>query len=291
MKKMMTMCFGLVAVMGYAFPTAIAGYPESVAEEDDVYYVANIGQSLAPMDQDGDGCILKLNWRGKILSTNAFPGVALDAPKGLLIEDDVLYCADVNRVVGIDLRTGTQRVVFDLSKTGARFLNDLVEEDGFLYVSATDIHAIFAINLRTGTYEQLQTATPIDAPNGMDIEDGVLYVAEYSNREGKPLGRIVSMPLVSASPRPVTVVYAAQGALDGLQVEDEDRWFGRPDDSVVYFSEWGADGKSGAVKKYNLRTREVEVLNDEPIFGPADFILEDGRVVVPAMGEKRVMRF
>ena len=77
------------------------GHPESVAEDDDVFYVACIGKTMAPTEKDGDGFIATMNARGKILSPNAFPNVRLDAPKGAIVEDGVLYVADVDRVVAV----------------------------------------------------------------------------------------------------------------------------------------------------------------------------------------------
>ncbi|MBQ8723186.1 MAG: hypothetical protein IJY80_02740, partial [Opitutales bacterium] len=183
------------------------GHPESVVEDDDIFYVTCIGNQMTPSDKDGDGFIVTLNSRGKILSANAFPGVKLDAPKGAVIEDNILYVADVDRIVGINPRLGVVTQVIDFSKEGTKYLNDLAESDGWLYVSATDINKIFRVNLRNGTYEEIVTTEPLNAPNGLDVEDGVLYVAEYAtDANGNPAGKIKAVPLHGTGPRPVSVI-------------------------------------------------------------------------------------
>lgn len=267
------------------------GHPESVAEDDDVFYVACIGKTMTPTAKDGDGFIATMNARGKILSPNAFPNVRLDAPKGALVEDGVLYVADVDRVVGISVRAGIVVRTFDFSKENTKFLNDLAEKDGFLYVSATDVGKIFRIDLRGGAYSELKTTEPLDAPNGLAIEDGVLYVAEYATgADGAPAGKIKALPLGGAAgtPVPVSVVRDVPGLYDGIAVEEEEDLFGRESD-WLYFSDWAANGSPGAVKKMNLRTREVKDAVSVPVNGPADFIVEDGKIYLPAMLDKKVV--
>lgn len=273
-----------------ASETEINGHPESIAEDDDIYYVTCIGQKLAPTEKDGDGFIATLNRRGRVISPNAFPQIRLDAPKGAVIEDGVLYVADVDRVVGINLRLGAVVLTVDFSREGTKYLNDIAEEDDFLYVSATDIGKIFRINLRNGAYEEIPTAEPLNAPNGLAVEDNVLYVAEYAtDAAGAPAGKIKAIPLLGAGARPVSVVYNVSGLYDGIAIEDEEDLFGNETD-WLYFSDWAENGKPGAVKKLNLRTREVkDVLGSVPANGPADFIIEDDKLWLPAMIDKKII--
>lgn len=272
-----------------ASETPLSGHPESVAEDDDIFYVACVGQKMSPSEKDGDGFITTLNRRGRVLSANAFPGVKLDAPKGAVIEDGVLYVADVDRVVGINIRLGAVVWNADLSATGTKYLNDIVEDDGFLYVSATDIGKIFRLNIRNGACEEIPTAAPLNAPNGLALENGLLYIAEFAtDASGAPAGKIKAIPLAGTGPRPVAVVYDVPGLYDGIAVEDEEDFFGNEDD-FVYFSDWAANGKPGAVKKLNLRTREIKNVTNVPVNGPADFIIEDGDLWLPAMRDRKIV--
>lgn len=277
--------FSLGAVACTAKNIPVAGHPESIAEDDDHYYVAVVGKKLEPTRKDGDGFILKVNSRGKVLTENAFPGVKLDAPKGAVIEDDILYVADIDRIVGINLRTGAQVCNVDMASTGAQFLNDIVEDDDFLYVSATDINKIFRINMRNWKFEELPLAEPLNAPNGLAIEDGFLYIGEYaSDADGNPIGRIKKIPLAGNGPRPVSVVYAVPGQYDGLIIREVEDMFDR-ETGYLYFSDWA----SKSVKRINLKTGKAEDVTPAPVSGPADFIIEDDKLWLPVMAEQKVL--
>lgn len=293
MKTTLKKLFGLAAIAAFSAGTIacsaknipVNGHPESVAEEDDVYYVAVVGKQLEPTRKDGDGFILKVNSRGKVLCPNAFPQVKLDAPKGAIVEDDVLYVADVDRIVGINLRTGAQVCNVDMASTGAQFLNDIVEDDDFLYVSATDINKIFRINMRTWKFEEISVSAPLNAPNGLAIEDGFLYVGEYaSDADGKPAGKIKKLPLAGNGPRPVSVVYDVPGMYDGLVAREVEDVFDR-ETHYLYFSDW----TSKSVKRINLQTGTAETVTELPVNGPADFIIDDDKLWLPAMAEQKVL--
>lgn len=293
MKTMFKKLLGFAAVAAFSAGTLacsaksvpVDGHPESVVEEDDHYYIAVVGKQLEPTRKDGDGFILKVNRRGKIISPNAFPQVKLDAPKGAIVEDDVLYVADVDRIVGINLRTGTQVCNVDMSSTGAQFLNDIVEEDDFLYVSATDINKIFRIDMRSWKFEEVPVSEPLNAPNGLAIEHGFLYIGEYaSDAAGQPAGRIKKIPLAGNGPRPVSVVYSVPGMYDGLIAREVEDIFDRETD-YLYFSDWA----SQSVKRINLATSAVETVTKVPVAGPADFIIEDDKLWLPAMPERKVL--
>ena len=295
MEKKHTFLNSLIAVFCLATLPACAsteiilnGHPESIAEDDDIFYISCIGSQMTPNDKDGDGFIATVSPRGRIISANAFPGIRLDAPKGIVIDDDILYVADVDRIVGINPKAGIVTQIFDLSKEGTKYLNDLIESNGFLYVSATDINKIFRVNLRNGTYEEIITTEPLNAPNGLDIEDGVLYIAEYAtDANGNPAGKIKAVPVNGSGPRPVSVIYNVPGLYDGIVVQEEEDLFDNETD-YLYFSDWAVNGKPGVIKKLNLRTREVENATRVPANGPADFIIEDGAIWIPAMLDKKV---
>lgn len=277
--------FSTAAVACTAQSVPVAGHPESVAEDDDHYYVAVVGKKLEPTRKDSDGFVLKVNARGKIISENAFPNVRLDAPKGAVVEDDVLYVADIDRIVGINLRTGAQVCTVDMASTGAQFLNDIVEDDDFLYVSATDINKIFRIDMRTWKFEEIPVSEPLNAPNGLAIEDGFLYVGEYaSDASGKPAGKIKKLPLAGNGARPVSVIYDVAGQYDGLVVREVENLFGKETD-YLYFSDWA----SKSVKRLNLKTGKAETVTKNPVEGPADFIIEDDKLWLPAMAEQKVL--
>ena len=89
-------------------------HPESIISDGTFLYATNIGESLAPMTKDGDGSVYKLSLDGKLLEQR-FNKSPLNAPKGTAIVSGVLYVADIDRVVGIDCKTGEEVKVIDFS--------------------------------------------------------------------------------------------------------------------------------------------------------------------------------
>lgn len=267
----------------------LSGYPASVEEEHDVYYVSCAAAPQAEGAPAGTGFISSLNRRGNVLARNAFPGVRLDFPVGIEIEDGVLYVADGSRVVGISLRAGVLTHVFDLSAENTKALTGLAESDDFLYVTATDIGKIFRISLRDGSHEEIRTAEPLDAPAGIDVDDGMIYVGEAATTpDGAPAGKIKAIPVAGIGPRHVSVVHAVPGIYRGVLAKEHEDFFDRERD-YLYFSDASAAGRSAPVKRIDLRTREVEDVVRSPMNAPGDFIVEDGDVWVPATLDKKIV--
>ena len=133
------------ASVAAAGPTRVEGFqhPESVKydAELDVWYVANINGS--PTDQDGNGYISRLKSDGSVDSlkfiVGGVGGVKLDAPKGMALQGDTIWVADITNVRGLNRRTG--QMVASIAVKGSKFLNDItVGEDG-LYVTDTGAEA------------------------------------------------------------------------------------------------------------------------------------------------------
>ena len=123
--------------------------PESVLYEPKakVLYFSNIDG--APDGKDGKGSIGKLSLDGKT-STEIVSN--LNAPKGLGIYKNVLYTADIDQVVAIDLNTN--KVINRFPVAGAIFLNDItINSKGKVYVSDSGTGKVHAIeNGKVSTY-------------------------------------------------------------------------------------------------------------------------------------------
>jgi sugar lactone lactonase YvrE len=117
--------------------------PESTRFDPDlgVWFVANInGPGLA---KDGNGFISRLTRDGKIDSLRFIAGgrggARLDAPKGLAIQGDTLWVADIDAARAFDKRSGKPITTVSLAGK-ASFLNDAVTgPDGAIYFTDTGV--------------------------------------------------------------------------------------------------------------------------------------------------------
>src|SRR5207248_37479 len=118
--------------------------PESVLHDStqDIYFVSNITGS--PMAKDNNGFISRVRPDGAVENLKFIEGgrsgVTLNAPKGLALEGDTLWVADIDVVRAFDAKTGAAIDTVSLSKLGAVFLNDIVVGlSGALYITDTGI--------------------------------------------------------------------------------------------------------------------------------------------------------
>ncbi len=106
-----------------------------------VYFVSNINGS--PLAKDGNGYISRLTRDGKVDSLKFIAGgrggAKLDAPKGIEIQGDTLWVADIDAIRAFDKRSG--KPVATVSLVGkAKFLNDAaVGPDGAIYFTDTGV--------------------------------------------------------------------------------------------------------------------------------------------------------
>lgn len=116
--------------------------PESVLFDGGakLLYVSNIdGQ---PWEKDGKGSIGKVGLDGKIIAVDWVSG--LNAPKGLGMYKNMLYAADVDNVVVIDIAKGS--ILKRIPIEGADGLNDIsVDKKGKVYVTDSKAGKIYAL--------------------------------------------------------------------------------------------------------------------------------------------------
>ncbi len=129
--------------------------PESVLYDglNKVLYFSNIGD--ATFGKNGKGSIGKLGLDGKIIALDWVTG--LNGPKGLGRYNDMLYVADIDEVVVIDIPSG--KIANHISVTGAEFLNDItVDAKGVVYVSDSKIGKVYRID-KTGVSTYVEGIT------------------------------------------------------------------------------------------------------------------------------------
>lgn len=253
--------------------------PESVISDGKYLYVSNIGNG-GPTGKDGDGFISKLTPDGKLISTTFFEG-KLNAPKGTAIIHDALYVADIDQVIGFNLKTGKRIIEVNVSNSGSSFLNDLtVKDDHTLFASATDIGKILEVNVKDGSNK---TLIDVKGANGVyyDKAKQRLYSCSFNfdNLKGGEVG-VISWK----NNNPVyEKIGDIQGAFDGLALIN---------DHTLVVSDWGAlDKPAGFVETIDLNTKQATKLDWPVIGGPADFYFDAQKkqLIIPAMVESKVL--
>ena len=116
--------------------------PESARYDRDldVWFVSNVNGD--PGKKDNNGYINTLKSDGTPDTTKLVSGgkkgVTLNAPKGIAIQGDTIWVADIDAVRGFNKRTGA--AVASVTVPQAKFLNDLAAgPDGALYATDTGV--------------------------------------------------------------------------------------------------------------------------------------------------------
>lgn len=203
-----------VAEVGFATP-------ESVLHDAaaDVYLVSNINGS--PVEADGNGFISRIAPDGTVLALKWIEGgvndVALDAPKGMTIVGDTLYVTDITRLRMFHRTTGAP--LGTLALEGATFLNDLAAgPDGAVYFTDSGLRpgpdgflpsgSAAVYKMHHGMVERLIAGDALQAPNGVALLDGALWLVGFGGNE---LARIADGARLDAVALPA-------GGLDGIEI-------------------------------------------------------------------------
>jgi hypothetical protein len=262
----------------------ISGFnsPESVVASGNDVFVSNLGVKLEPSTKDGDGFISRLDRHGNIKTLKW--AAAMDAPKGLIAVNGVIYAADIDRVLGFRQRDGKQVFALDLSATGTKFLNAFARYDNRrLLLSSTDKNKVFVIDLAAASYSELQFDTAPTGPNGMKKFGNHLIVVEWGS-DNQPNGKIRTYTLDGLSAKlDKTYELTPPGYFDGVVSLGANRWL---------ISNWVKFAPGGLLQVLDSSTGRSAVANPGiPLAGPADIYLDDqGKLWVPAMMENKVYR-
>ncbi len=136
-------------------------------------YVSNINGN--PMDKDGNGFVSKIGPDGKMIALEWVKG--LDSPTGLVVVGELLYAADVDKVVVIDIATETIKERYEAP--GAKFLNDVAaDRNGRVYVSDMVTNSIWVVE--DGKISMVLNDETLANPNGLLVlEDGRIAVGSW----------------------------------------------------------------------------------------------------------------
>lgn len=285
MKKsfLITTLFALICFNSYAKGSKvdkIDGFesPESVIEYKDSFFVSNVGKKLEPSTKDGDGFISKVSKDGTILEKHFLPKKeVLNAPKGMGIIKNILYVADIDRIVGFNLDNGTMVSEISLAKTGTTFLNDIaVKDNNTLIVSSTDLGKLFYVNINKKTYTELNLKEKIAGINGIfyDNKNNTVIFNTFGDNGKKGFAGNISL-----NNNKIKIFKKLEGFFDGLVYKNNN----------ILLSDWDAMDKGGKIWLYNQKNNEKKELYSG-IKGNADFCYSEKykKLWIPAMMENRV---
>lgn len=237
-----------------------------------VYFVANINGN--PTGKDNNGYISRLTRDGKVDSLKFIAGgrggAILNAPKGMAINGDTLWVADIDAARAFDKRTG--KPITSVKVPDARFLNDaVVGPDGAIYLTdsggenAPGTNRVFRLDKGKPTAALTFAGEP--GPNGItwDSAGSRFVIVSFGAK---------SIFQWAPGDTVATVITDGPGRMDGVEPLGDGR---------LLISSW-ADSSLFLLDA----DRMTKVLGGLP--GPADIGLdrERGRVAVPLLTENRL---
>jgi sugar lactone lactonase YvrE len=245
-----------------------------------VYFLSNINGS--PLGKDGNGYISRVTRDGKVDSLKFIAGgrggAKLDAPKGIAIQGDTLWVADIDAARAFDKRSG--KPIATVSLVGkAKFLNDAaVGPDGAIYFTDTGIaddgkggmghpgpDRVFRLEGRKATVALEFKDKP--GPNGItwDSAGSKFVIVSF---QGTPIYRWAPGDSVP------TVVTEGPGMMDGIEALGDGRF-------VV--STW-ADSSLFVLDGDKI----TKLVGGLPAAADIALDRERGRIAVPLLTENRV---
>lgn len=133
----------------------------------------------APSEKNGKGFISMLDPDGTVKSLKWVTG--LDAPKGMGVEGNRLFVADIDQLVIIDIEQA--EIIEKITVDGATFLNDVaVGADGKVYFSDSDTGIIWIYS--NGELKSWITEG-LERPNGLFIEEDRVLLASSGSQDLK----------------------------------------------------------------------------------------------------------
>jgi hypothetical protein len=249
----------------------------------DRYLISNVAGKLTA--RDGNGFISAFSPAGTIAQNRwivgGANGVTLNAPKGLVVKQNLLYVADIDTVRAFDANSGAPRGALEVP--GAVYLAGMaVSADGRVLVADAGVHIKDDGSLDTVNDGAIWTIDAIDRPPGKLAVKGSLggpSALEALADGGLRVATLASgaMYRVDPSGKKVDELKTERGQLDGI-VSIENK---------IYVSSWGAravyrriEGGTIAVQLSGLQT-------------PGGLALDRkrNRIVVPLLGADRVEVF
>lgn len=255
-------------------------FNESTYPYKDGLLIANFGtEQLNPLNSEGKGYIVYFK-EGKntiLIPSDGF----LSAPKGMFVRNGHLFVCDVNKVVVYNLDNSSLEPYIINMPEGNLFVNDLAASENNLYVSVTNTDKIYRIDISDFSH----IGTPVEwlkvaGPNGLLIEDGVMYIASYP-ADGKTTDKNIIYRIADLNvPRPERFI-TVPGQYDGIALSSNKE--------ALYITNWSP----AQISKVDLKSKKITPLDlslERGLVGPADISTANGVLYIPDLPNSRVVR-
>lgn len=250
--------------------------PELAVFDSDkgVIYVSNINGEAN--EADGNGYLSKLSSTGEVLDKEWVAG--LNAPKGLALNDGMLYVSDINRLVAIDTASGEVAATYEAPD--AKFLNDVTaDEDGRVFVSDMVANTIYV--LESGSFDVWLHDDALENPNGLLAESNRLLVGSWGVMADDFSTEVPGhLKAIDYDTKAITDIGSGEpiGNIDGVEADGKGGYL------VTDWMSGGlyhvaADGAAGLVMDLNQGSADHEVMEAE------------GLAVIPMMMDGKVTAY
>ncbi|MDR0713834.1 MAG: hypothetical protein LBF89_06210 [Bacteroidales bacterium] len=249
--------------------------PVCVIQYGGYLYLSNAGKNPDMTAKDGDGYIARIKSDGSQEEATMKYLAGLDSPHGIAASKGILYVCDVDRLLGFNLQKKSKVFELSFAAEGTRRLSGLsFSDDNTLYVSATDINAIFEVHIDRNTYGKwIET----QSPTGLLIDKNKMYVSSWGT-DSLPNGKI---GVIDMNRKIYETLPGCEGYLWGLAL----------DGKKLYYCDWVAFDKRGVIKWHRLDNGDNgQIKLTEKMAGPAGFIFDarNNLFIVPAVLEGKV---
>lgn len=251
---------------------------ESTLPYNNGILIANFGtEELNPLNNEGKGYIMYYK-DGKSDTFIAADG-NLSAPKGMLVQGDRLFVCDVNKIVVYNTVDKSSKPEIIRLPEGHLFVNDLVADGKYLYVSVTNSDRIFRVDISGNKDYIPEEWLEVPGPNGLLINNGSMYIASYP-ADGKTTGKNVIYKIGDMANPKLGKFVDIPGQYDGIATST--------DVDYIYITNWAP----ASVNKIRLSDHSVTPVNislDNPLIGPADISVKEGYIYIPDLPNSRVI--
>lgn len=249
--------------------------PESVISDSagKQLFITNMNGEAG--DKNGQGYISLADTNGNLINRHWITG--LNAPKGMAVRCNLLYVADIDQLVIIDIKRA--EVIATLTVENALFLNDVVADDlGNIYISDFFGGTLYRHQVGSGKVTPWFSSPKLPHPNGLAWYQDQLLVASWGKEIQADFTTKEDGSVVRIDPNSKTVKHqgASQylGNLDGLAHYRQSH----------YVSDW----LSGEI--FELKGKQINRKLKLPM-GAADISIKAGQLFVPLMLDGKVQAY